>query len=212
LISSVQHIDYTLYLVSEDSMPIENLLSIVERSLDGGVSLVQLREKHIDGKEFYTKAFRLKELLDSYSIPLIINDRVDVALAVNASGVHIGQDDIPAAAVKKILPDGMLLGVSVQTPKQAIQAELDGADYLGAGSVFPTSTKDDAKLLEPGALLKICHSVTIPVVAIGGITVDNISSILNTGIAGTAIVSAITRSSEPTTAARTFRQLMGKQI
>ncbi|WP_409305131.1 thiamine phosphate synthase [Peribacillus sp. SCS-155] len=202
--------DYSLYLVSEDAMPAESLLSIVEKSISGGVTVVQLREKHISGKDFYNKASQLKKLLDSYKIPLIINDRIDIALAVGAAGVHIGQDDIPAKAARKMLPDGMLLGVSVQIPAEAVQAEADGADYIGAGSVFPTATKNDAKLMEPGALNQICEVVKIPVVAIGGINKTNIATISDSGIAGAAVVSAITQAENPAEAASLLKKLLGK--
>ena len=140
-------LDLTLYLVTEEAAPLETLLTIVEEAIEGGVTLVQLREKSSDGNVFYEKAKALKELLDRYDVPLIINDRVDVALAVGAAGVHIGQSDLPLHAVRNILPQPMIVGVSVSTVEEALLAEETGASYLGVGAAFPTGTKSDAKVL-----------------------------------------------------------------
>ncbi|MBM7716346.1 thiamine phosphate synthase [Siminovitchia sp. FSL H7-0308] len=191
------HIDYRLYLVTEEDLPISKLLHLIEESVAGGVTLVQLREKKSGGRDFYEKAIQIKKLLDSLSVPLIINDRVDVALAVGADGVHVGQEDLPLAAVKSIIPDSMLVGVSARTLEHAIAAEKGGADYIGVGSVFPTSTKSDAKLLPNGMLDKIVSSVSIPVVAIGGINEKNSGCLKNSGVAGIVVVSALTRAKNP---------------
>lgn len=172
-------------------MPIESLLSKVESAIKGGVTLVQLREKNTDGKEFFEKAKKLKELLRRYQIPLIINDRIDIALAVEADGVHIGQKDLPVEAVRKIVPENMIVGVSAKTVEEAKQAEQMGADYLGVGAVFPTNSKKDAEVLAEGMLRKITQSVSIPAVAIGGIHEGNIVKLTDQGIDGVAVVSAI---------------------
>ncbi len=194
-------IDYKLYLVTEEDMPVEQLLSMIKQAVDGGASLVQLREKSSGGKIFYEKALEIKNFLDSLSIPLIINDRVDIALAVEAAGVHLGQSDLPIEAVKKIIPDSMVVGISAHTVEEAILAEETGADYIGVGSIFPTSSKSDANLLPQGMLKKIIDSVSIPVVAIGGITEKNAILLQSHELDGIAVISSITRADDPKSAA-----------
>ncbi|MDM5357741.1 thiamine phosphate synthase [Peribacillus sp. RS7] len=193
-------IDLSLYLVTEESIAIEVLTKIITESVSGGVSIVQLREKNNSSLSFYKKASALKQLLNELSIPLIINDRVDIALAVAADGIHIGQDDLPLPVIKQMVPDDMIIGVSVSTLEEAIEAERNGADYIGVGSVFPTKTKQDATLMAIEDLEEICRSVSIPAVAIGGITADNISSLSDSGLSGTAVVSAIMNADSPKTA------------
>ncbi|MGG4264963.1 thiamine phosphate synthase [Peribacillus simplex] len=190
-------IDWSLYLVTEESIAIEELTKIIAESVSGGVSIVQLREKNNSSLSFYKKASALKQLLSELSIPLIINDRVDIALAVEADGIHIGQDDLPLTVIKQMVPDDMIVGVSVSTLEEALEAERNGADYIGVGSVFPTKTKQNATLMVIDDLEEICRSVSIPAVAIGGITADNISSLSDSGISGTAVVSAIMDADSP---------------
>jgi thiamine-phosphate pyrophosphorylase len=194
-------IDYRLYFVTEEGLPLDRLLHVIEESVAGGVTVVQLREKRSEGKEFYEKALHVKKLLDSLSVPLIINDRADVALAVGAAGVHVGQSDLPLYAVKKVVPDTMAVGVSVRSVKEAVAAEAGGANYIGVGSVFPTSTKPDAELLPPGRFREIASSVSIPAVAIGGINGDNLEKLKDSGAAGFAVVSALAKADHPKTAA-----------
>ncbi|HBZ09557.1 MAG TPA: thiamine phosphate synthase [Bacillus bacterium] len=194
-------IEYKLYLVTEEDMPLEQLLPMIKQAVNGGASLVQLREKSSGGKIFYEKALQLKNFLDSLSIPLIINDRVDIALAVEAAGVHLGQSDLPMEAVKKIIPDSMVVGISAHTVEEAILAEETGADYIGVGSIFPTSSKSDANLLPQGMLEKIIDSVSIPVVAIGGITEENAILLQSHELDGIAVISSITRADDPKSAA-----------
>jgi len=198
-------IDYQLYLVTEESVPVEELLSIVEEAIQGGVTTVQLREKKSSGRVFYEKAVKLKALTEKYQVPLFINDRVDIALAVRADGIHIGQQDLPLHEVKKIVPSSMLVGVSCGTVEEALAAEKGGADYIGVGAVFPTKSKKNAKVLEDGLLEKITRAVSIPVVAIGGINLENVSIIRNHDIAGIAVVSEIMKAEEPHEAARLLR-------
>ncbi|MBA9026042.1 MULTISPECIES: thiamine phosphate synthase [Bacillaceae] len=202
----------SLYLVTEESIPLEKLEQIIEEAILGGVTAVQLREKNSDGKIFYEKALKIKQLLANYSIPLFINDRVDLALAVGADGIHIGQGDIPLSVVKQLVPMSMKIGVSVKNVQQALKAEADGADYIGVGSVFPTSTKKDASMLQHGVLNMICQAVTIPAVAIGGITSANLPQILNSGISGAAIVSAIMKADDPRKAAEMLKKQMTTAI
>lgn len=201
-------IDLSLYLVTEESIAIEELTKIIAQSVSGGVSIVQLREKNNSSLSFYEKASALKQLLNELSIPLIINDRVDIALAVGADGIHIGQDDLPLPVVKKMVPEDMIVGVSVSTLEEALEAERNGADYIGVGSVFPTKTKQDATLMALEDLGEICRGVSIPAVAIGGITADNISALSDSGLSGTAVVSAIMNAENPKTASESLLKII----
>ena len=201
-------IDLSLYLVTEESISVEELTKIIAQSVSGGVSIVQLREKNNSSLSFYKKASALKQLLNELSIPLIINDRVDIALAVAADGIHIGQDDLPLPVVKKMVPEDMIVGVSVSTLEEALKAERNGADYIGVGSVFPTKTKQDATLMALEDLGEICRGVSIPAVAIGGITADNISALSDSGLSGTAVVSAIMNADNPKTASESLLKII----
>ena len=201
-------IDLSLYLVTEESIAIEELTKIIAQSVSGGVSIVQLREKNNSSLSFYKKASALKQLLNELSIPLIINDRVDIALAVGADGIHIGQDDLPLPVVKKMVPEDMIVGVSVSTLEEALEAERNGADYIGVGSVFPTKTKQDATLMALEDLGEICRGISIPAVAIGGITADNISALSDSGLSGTAVVSAIMNADNPKTASESLLKII----
>lgn len=163
----------------------------VEQAIKGGATLIQLREKELSYTTFLEQAIQLKKVTDKYHIPLIINDNVDVAKAVNAEGVHVGQKDMEADAVRQKLGENKIIGVSVQTVEQALLAQKQGADYLGVGAVFSTSTKLDASEVSFETLQKICDAVSIPVVAIGGINAQNIMQLKNSGIDGVAVVSAI---------------------
>ena len=184
--------DYSVYLVTDQRcMSTNTLCEAVEQAIIGGCTMIQLREKELDSFNFYCLAKNIKRVTDKYDIPLIINDRLDIALSINAAGVHIGQNDIPAAAVRKIIGKDMLLGVSASTLHEALQAQQDGADYLGVGAMRPTKTKHDAKMVSVSELKRICQTVQIPVVAIGGINQDNAAGFLLTGIDGIAVISAI---------------------
>ncbi|MFP3886876.1 thiamine phosphate synthase [Priestia filamentosa] len=205
------NLSYKMYLVTDlFGGTEEELLAKVEKALEGGVTLVQLREKEADGKEFYERALRLKKLLDRFHVPLIINDRVDVALAVGAFGVHVGQDDLPLKVVRSLVGD-MIVGVSVRTVQEAKKAVEDGADYIGVGAVFPTSTKLDAKGITKEELTEITGSVRIPAVAIGGITAGNIEKLNGTGIKGAAVVSAILKNQDPKKAAEELNEKLDIQ-
>ena len=186
------HIDYTLYLVTDRSvMSAKSLEQAVEQAIQGGCTVVQLREKYASSREFFETAQRVKQITDSYHIPLIINDRTDICLAVNAAGIHIGQQDLPAKIVRSMVGPDKIIGVSAQTVEQALLAEKRGADYLGVGAVFPTNSKDDAKEVTYETLKEIGEAVSIPVVAIGGITHDNIKELTGSKIDGIAVISAI---------------------
>lgn len=185
-------VDYTLYLCTDrDLMWADTVEDAVRQALLGGVTMVQLREKNCSAKEFFETAQRVKKITDQAGVPLIINDRVDIALAVDADGVHVGQSDIPAAEARRLLGPDKIVGVSARTVEQAKQAEADGADYLGVGAMFVTGTKQDAKVTSKEELKRIRAAVAIPIVAIGGIKADNVEELKGTGIDGVAVVSAV---------------------
>lgn len=190
--------DYRLYLVTDrNCLQQQTLEQAVEQAILGGVTLVQLREKAIASKAFYERALRIKAICHHYNVPLLINDRVDIALAVEADGVHIGQSDLPCGVVRQILGKDKIIGVSARTAQQAIQAQADGADYLGVGAMFATSTKQDAQTVTIASLTQIRQSVTLPIVAIGGINHTTLPALqqalqaADTSIDGVAVVSAI---------------------
>ena len=185
-------IDYSIYLVTDEAcLHGRPLLECVEDALAAGVTLVQYRAKAADGGVLYAEACRLKELCDKYSVPLIINDRLDIALAVGAAGVHLGQDDLPCAVARRLLGEDFIIGVSAHNPAEAVQAVSEGADYLGCGAVFGTATKHDVAKLGLENLRAIRKAVAVPMVGIGGITADNYAEVLATGADGAAIVSGI---------------------
>ncbi len=188
----MKNVDYTLYLVTDrDVLKGRDLIKCVEESILGGVTLVQLREKNVTSREFYEIAIKVKEVTSRYNVPLIINDRLDIALAIDADGLHIGQKDLPASVARKILGKDKILGVSAATLQEAIKAEKDGADYLGVGAVFSTSTKKDTRDVSYETLSSITSSVNIPVVAIGGINENNVTKLNGSNIDGIAVVSCI---------------------
>lgn len=205
--------DYTLYLVTDRCrMSTETLSEAVEQSILGGCTMIQLREKNISSSDFYRQAMAIKEITDKYSVPLIINDRLDIALAVNAAGVHIGQSDLPTAIARKIIGDDMLLGVSVSSEKESKHAMKDGADYLGVGAMFPTMTKADADFVTMEELRKIRHAVDLPIVVIGGINKDNAPLFRSMGIDGLAVVSAVIAQQDIKKAAAEIKELFVKAI
>ncbi|NBH84208.1 thiamine phosphate synthase [bacterium C-53] len=184
--------DYSLYLVTDRTvMSTKTLGEAVEQAIAGGCTLVQLREKEISSFDFYVLASEMKKITDIYSIPLIINDRVDIAMAVGAAGVHIGQKDIPANIVRRVIGKDMLLGVSATSVAEAVNAAKAGADYLGVGAMFPTVTKPDAGFVSMEELGKIRRVVDIPIVVIGGINKENAMLFQPMGIDGLAVVSAV---------------------
>ena len=184
--------DLLLYAVTDRHwLNGRTLYEVVKESLDGGATFVQLREKELDSETFLDEAKELKKLCAEYHVPFVINDNVDIALAMDADGVHVGQSDMEAGNVREKLGPDKIIGVSAQTVEQAILAEKRGADYLGVGAVFPTGSKDDADDVSHETLKAICDAVSIPVIAIGGITKDNTKELAGTGIVGIAVISAI---------------------
>ena len=184
--------DYSIYLVTDDGcLQGRALIDCVREALEGGVTLVQYRAKTASSAEMYAEALQLKALCDSFNVPLIINDRLDIAMAVGAAGVHLGQDDLPCAAARRILGEDYIIGVSAHNPAEAAEALERGADYLGCGAVFGTATKADAKKLGTEGLTAICREKGLPVVGIGGVTADNYREVRVAGADGAAIVSGI---------------------
>ncbi|WP_419564829.1 thiamine phosphate synthase [Phascolarctobacterium succinatutens] len=184
--------DYSIYLVTDDGyLQGRALIDCVREALEGGVTLVQYRAKTAASAEMYAEALQLKALCDSFNVPLIINDRLDIAMAVGAAGVHLGQDDLPCAAARKILGEDYIIGVSAHNPAEAKAALQSGADYLGCGAVFGTATKADVKKLGTEGLTAICREKGLPVVGIGGVTADNYREVRVAGADGAAIVSGI---------------------
>ncbi|NFH67982.1 thiamine phosphate synthase [Clostridium botulinum] len=185
-------IDYSIYLVTDrDLMSTNTLEEAVEKSILGGATLIQLREKECSSHDFYETALKIKKTTQKYNIPLIINDRVDIALAVDADGIHIGQSDLPATVVRNIIGEDKILGVSAGNLEQALKAQKDSADYIGVGAMYSTVTKKDATSTTMSELKEMTQKVSIPVVVIGGINKERIKDFKETNIDGLAIVSAI---------------------
>lgn len=196
-----------VYLVTDNkALKGRDFFDVVEDALKGGVTIVQLREKELNDEEFIAKAIKLKKLTKKYNVPLIINDNISVAKAVDADGVHIGQKDLAKYGGVPSL-EGKIIGITANTPELAIAAEKAGADYIGAGALFATSTKGDAKNISYDTLKAITEAVNIPVVAIGGINTENAPSLKGSGIAGCAVSSGIMGSESPEKAAETFKKI-----
>lgn len=190
-----------LYLVTDRKwLNGRKLTDDLKKAILGGVTTIQLREKNLSNEEFISIAKEVKKVCQNYHIPFIINDNLEVALAINSDGIHIGQNDIPASIVRKQIGPNKILGVSVHNLREAFQAKIDGADYVGVGAIFSTETKNDATNVTLDSLKKICDNIDLPVVAIGGINLDNISKLKNINIAGIAVVSAIMNADDITAA------------
>ncbi len=202
-----------LYAVTDRAWVGEKTLyQQVEEALKGGATCLQLREKDLSNEAFLAEAFEIKDLCKEYQVPFIINDNVEVAVKCDADGIHVGQHDMAAQNVRAKIGDKMLLGVSAQTVEQAILAERSGADYLGVGAVFATSTKADADTVSHDTLKEICAAVSIPVVAIGGIYHHNILALKGTGVDGVALVSAIFASKDITAACKELKALSQEMV
>ena len=199
--------DLLLYAVTDRHwLNGRSLRQVVEESLDGGVTMVQLREKQLEEGTFLEEARELQALCRQRRIPFLVNDNVDIALAMNADGVHVGQSDMEALDVRKKLGPDKIIGVSAQTVEQALLAQAHGADYLGVGAVFPTGSKDDAVEVPFETLKAICQAVRIPVVAIGGISKANVEQLRGSGICGVAVISAIYGADDIEGAARELKE------
>lgn len=204
-------IDYSIYLVTDEScLKGRPLQECVEQALAAGVTLVQYRSKHTDGGPMYTEALELKAICDRYNVPLIVNDRVDVALAVGAAGVHLGQSDLPCAVARRLMDEDFVIGVSAHNPVEAAAAVADGADYLGCGAVFGSMTKADAGYLGLEGLAAIRQAVQVPMVGIGGVNAANYGQVLATGADGAAIVSGILAAEDIGAEVKKFKAVRGR--
>ena len=184
----------------------QTLFDQVKEALDGGATCIQLREKQLDEENFLKEAIEIQKVCKEYHVPFIVNDNVDIAKTMHADGIHVGQSDMEALDVRKELGKDVILGVSAQTVEQAKKAEAHGADYLGVGAVFPTGSKDDADDVSHETLKAICEAVSIPVIAIGGITQDNVTELAGSGIVGIAVISAIFAQKDITQATKDLKQ------
>ncbi|WP_214615068.1 thiamine phosphate synthase [Streptococcus mitis] len=194
-----------LYLVTnryQDSL--ESFLEKIETACRSGVTIIQLREKNLTTNQYYQLAKEVKEITDAYQVPLIIDDRLDVCLAVDAAGLHIGDDELPVSVARQVLGPDKILGVTAKTVERALEAEESGADYLGTGAIFPTTTKENAPITLISTLKTICQRVAIPVVAIGGLTSENIDQLMGTGIAGVAVVRDLMQTEDIETKTQAF--------
>jgi len=203
-----EKIDYSIYLITDRNlMSTETLEEAVEQAIIGGCTLVQLREKDCSSLDFYNTAVKVKGITDKYNVPLLINDRLDIALAVDAAGVHVGQSDLPATVVRKIIGEDKIIGVSTGSLEQALKAQKDGADYIGVGAMYATGTKKDANSTSMEELKKIRENVSLPIVVIGGINKERIKDFEGMGIDGLAIVSAIIAQADIVEATRELKSI-----
>lgn len=205
--------DLCLYIVTDRGwLGNQTLETQVEAALAGGATFLQIREKDMDKETFINEALSLKKLAAEYNVPFVVNDAVDIALAVDADGVHIGQEDGNVAEVRKQISKEKILGVSVGTVEEALSAQGDGADYLGVGAIYATPTKDDAQEVGADGLKAICEAVDIPVVAIGGLNRDNFSVLKNTGASGAALISAIFNNDDITRNTREIKEIIEEVV
>ncbi|MCL2793152.1 MAG: thiamine phosphate synthase [Spirochaetaceae bacterium] len=205
----MKNLDLTLYLVTDSTgMQEKDFLYIVQQACEGGVTIVQLREKEKSGLEYFKLAEKVKEVTDKYNIPLIIDDRVDIALAVDAAGVHVGQSDIPVFAARKLLGKDKIVGATAKTVPQAQKAKEEGADYLGVGAIYPTTTKVVTVITEVATLNDIVRQTNVPVVAIGGLNASNMYVLYDSMAQGIAVVTAIMKSENPREAAKSLKQMV----
>ena len=206
----LKNIDYSLYLVTDRGLARgRSTLEIVSAAVKGGATVVQLREKNCSTREFIEQAMHIKDFLKTHSVPLVINDRVDVAQAVKADGVHLGQTDMPLEMAKGILGDTMIIGISTESVQDGIEAEKGGADYLGVSPIYATPTKTDtAPPLGLEGLLEISKAVNLPLVGIGGLSRNNAAEVVRSGADGVAVVSAIVAADDPETAARELKKII----
>jgi thiamine-phosphate pyrophosphorylase len=206
----LKNVDYSLYLVTDRGMARDrSTLEIVRAAVNGGATVVQLREKNCSTREFIEQALAVKDFLKARRVPLIVNDRLDVAQAVQADGVHLGQTDMPLELAKGILGDSMIIGISAESLKDAIAAEKGGADYLGVSPIYATPTKTDtAPPLGPAGLREIRKAVRLPLVGIGGLNRENAAEVIRSGADGVAVVSAIVAADDPEAAATALKKVI----
>ena len=197
-----------LYLITDSRLEEgQDFYGIIEQAVKSGVTMVQLREKEDDGRRLYEKAKKIREITSRYGVPFLVDDRVDIALAVGADGVHVGQKDIPVEAVRRLVPEGFIVGATAATPQLALEAQAMGADYVGSGAMFATNTKQNATSLSLESLQEITRAIDIPVVAIGGIQLKNAALLERSGAAGIAVSSAIMRAEDVDLTVKAFLRL-----
>lgn len=200
-------LDLTLYLVTDSTYHTEeSFLWTIEEACKGGVTLVQIREKERSGRDYLSLAQKVKQITDRYDIPLIVDDRIDIAMAVDAAGVHVGRSDIPVCEARKLLGSGKIVGATAKTVEQAKEVYAQGADYLGVGAIYPTTTKVVTVLTEVSTLNAICEAVPIPAVAIGGLNKENMDILKGGRMSGVAVVSAIMKAKDPRLAAEELKK------
>jgi len=206
-------IDLSVYVITDRrAAGGRSILDVVRAAIRGGATVVQLREKEASTREMIELGQALHQITRAAGVPLIVNDRVDVALAIDAEGVHVGQDDMPAHLARRLIGSERILGVSAGTVEEARQAERDGADYLGVGDVYGTPTKPDAGVpIGVAGLAEIARAVSVPVVGIGGITAENAAAVIQAGAAGVAVISAVMGAADPEAAARRLREAMRRK-
>lgn len=205
----MKKLDLTLYLITDSTNRSEaDFLQTIDAACQGGVSLVQLREKERSGLEYFNLAIKVKKITDRYGIPLIIDDRADIALAADAGGVHVGQSDLPVYAARKLLGPGKIVGATAKTVEQAKKAKEEGADYLGVGAIYPTTTKVVTIITEVSTLNDIGRETNMPIAAIGGLNASNIHVLYDSAAGGIGVVTAIMKSDNP----RATAQLLRKQV
>ncbi|WMJ76030.1 MULTISPECIES: thiamine phosphate synthase [unclassified Sedimentibacter] len=205
--------DTTLYFVTDSTGKTENeFLNVVEKACKGGVTLIQLREKNLTGRDYLKLALNVKIITDKYNIPLIIDDRIDVAMASDASGVHVGQNDIPVSYARKLMGKNKIIGATAKTVEQALVAYEQGADYLGVGAIYPTTTKVATRITDVSTLNDICRAVPIPVVAIGGLNINNIDILKESPIKGISVVSAVMKSIDPEKSAMDLKKKVADML
>lgn len=201
-------VDYTLYVCTDRGlMSSASVEESVEAAIRGGATVIQLREKEVTGRQFYETALAVKKVTEQYQVPLIINDRIDIAMAVDAAGVHLGQKDLPVQVARKLLGEDKIIGISAAKPEEAEQAMQEGADYLGVGAMYQTSTKSDTRPVTIETLKKIRAAVPIPIVVIGGIGKENAMNFKPLGINGIAVVSSVVAQKDVTAAAKEMKQI-----
>ena len=206
-------LDMTLYLVTDSTYHTEETFyKTIEEACQGGVTLVQLREKNCGGREYLEKAMKVKAITDRYQIPLIIDDRVDVAIACDAAGVHVGASDLPVAVCRRLLGPDKIVGATAKTVEAAVAAYNDGADYLGTGAIYPTTTHVTTKVTPVSVLNDVCRAVPIPVVAIGGLNADNMDVLADSPIKSIAVVSAVMKADDPCAAAAHIKEKFLKMM
>lgn len=202
-------VDYTLYICTDSGlMSAKTVEGSVEAAVKGGATVIQLREKNASSRELYEQALRVKAVTERYGVPLIINDRIDIALAVDADGVHLGQSDMPCDIARRILGEDKIIGITAPTPESAVKAQTDGADYLGVGAMFATATKADAKANTKENLAAVRAAVDIPIVIIGGIKRTNVLQFAGMGVNGAAVISDIIADPDTEGAAREMKDIL----